>query len=143
MDYEKAIEALQFEGGIEITGNPRKAAEFFDGLDVAISALQELQLYKDGKLCLIPESVYSKQCDELDTYKQLGTLEEVREAVEKQKPKTTTYDGDGYADGTFVWDEWICPRCGTRYDFEYDDYDYCPNCGQKIDLHADWSEEDD
>ena len=81
--------------------------------------------------------------EELQQYKQLGTLKEVREAVERKKPKTPTYDGDGYADGTFVWDEWICPRCGTRYDFEYDDYDYCPNCGQKIDLHADWSEEDD
>ena len=86
---------------------------------------------------------YMNVKDELEEYKQLGTLEEVRKAVENQKPKTPTYDGDGYADGTFVWDEWICPRCGTRYDFEYDDYDYCPNCGQKIDLHADWSEEDD
>ena len=33
--------------------------------------------------------------------------------------------------------EWICPRCGARYEVNYDDYDYCPNCGQ----HIDWSEE--
>ena len=83
MDYQKAIEALRLEGGVEITGKPRRVAEFFDGIDVAISALQELKLYKDSKLCLIPESVYSKQCTELDAYKQLGTLEEVREALEK------------------------------------------------------------
>lgn len=138
MDYQEAIEALQFEGGIEITGNPRRAAEFFDGIDVAISAMQELQLYKDTKLCLIPEDVYGNQCEELDRYKQLGTLEKVREAVEKQNPKTPTYEGDGYApDGSFVWDEWICPRCGTSYEVDYDEYDYCPNCGQSID----WSEE--
>lgn len=83
MDYQKAIEALRLEGGVEITGKPRRVAEFFDGIDVAISALQELKLYKDSKLCLIPESVYSKQCAELDAYKQLGTLEEVWEALEK------------------------------------------------------------
>lgn len=59
-------------------------------------------------------------------------------ALEKQIPKKPTYDGDGYApDGTFVWDEWICPCCGTRYEVDYDEHDFCPNCGQKID----WSEE--
>lgn len=58
-------------------------------------------------------------------------------ALEKQIPKKPTYDGDGYApDGTFVWDEWICPNCGSRYELEYDEYNFCPNCGQAID----WSE---
>ena len=62
----------------------------------------------------------------------------VIQALEKQIPKKPTYEGDGYApDGTFVWDEWICPCCGSRYEVDYDDYDYCPNCGQKID----WSDE--
>ena len=60
------------------------------------------------------------------------------EALEKQVPKKPTYDGDGYApDGTFVFDEWLCPNCNSRYEVDYDNYDYCPNCGQKID----WSEE--
>ena len=60
------------------------------------------------------------------------------QALEKQIPKKPTYEGDGYApDGTFVWDEWLCPCCGKRYEVDYDDYDYCPNCGQKID----WSDE--
>lgn len=77
--------------------------------------------------------------NELQEYRQLGTLEEVRDAVEKQIPKSPTYEGDGYApDGSFVWDEWICPHCGSRFEVEYDDYDYCPNCGQ----HIDWSEEE-
>ena len=52
---------------------------------IAISALKEIQLYKDNKLCLIPEDVYSRQCSELDAYKEIGTVEECREAVEKQK----------------------------------------------------------
>lgn len=60
------------------------------------------------------------------------------EALEKQLPKKPTYDGDGYApDGTFIWDEWLCPNCGSRYEVDYDDYSYCPNCGQKI-KRAEW-----
>ena len=55
------------------------------------------------------------------------------EALEKQLPKKPTYEGDGYApDGTFIWDEWLCPNCGSRYEVDYDDYSYCPNCGQRL-----------
>lgn len=58
-------------------------------------------------------------------------------ALEKQLPKKPIYEGDGYApDGTFIWDEWLCPNCGSRYEVDYDEYDHCSNCGQKID----WSE---
>ena len=67
-----------------------------------------------------------------DEFSQVATS-----ALEKQIPKKPAYDGDGYApDGTFVWDEWLCPCCGTRYEVDYDEYDFCPNCGQAID----WSE---
>lgn len=63
----------------------------------------------------------------------LKNIEVVISALEKQIPKKPSYDGDGYApDGTFVWDEWICPTCGSRYEVDYDEYDYCPNCGQKL-----------
>ena len=79
-------------------------------------------------------------CQKLARYEDIGTLEEVLEAVEKQIPKSPTYDGDGYApDGTFVWDEWLCPCCGSRFEVEYEEHDYCPNCGQKIN----WGEEDE
>ena len=65
----------------------------------------------------------------------------VIEAREKQIAKKPAYEGDGYApDGTLVYDTWICPCCGSRYEVDYDDYDYCPNCGQKVDL--DWSDEE-
>ena len=60
--------------------------------------------------------------------------ETILEALEKQLPKKPTYEGDGYApDGTFIWDEWLCPNCGSGYEVDYDDYSYCPNCGQRID----------
>lgn len=82
--------------------------------------------------------------DKLQEYKKLGTLEKIREAVDKQNAKKPDYEGDGYApDGSFVWDTWICPRCETKYEVDFDDYDYCPNCGQRIDLSEDWSEKND
>lgn len=85
-----------------------------EALDMAISALEEIQQYRS-----------------------IGTVEECRAAVEKQNPKTPDYEGDGYADGHMVYDTWICPNCGERYEVDYDNYDFCPNCGQAID----WGEE--
>ena len=49
--------------------------------EVAIKALKEIQLYKDNKLCLVPEDVYSRQCSELDGYKEIGTVEECKDAM--------------------------------------------------------------
>lgn len=78
--------------------------------------------------------------EEVQKYREIGSIEECRASREKQIPKNPTYDGDGYApDGTFVWDEWICPCCGTRYEVDYDEHDFCPNCGQKID----WGDENE
>ena len=59
--------------------------------------------------------------DELQEYKQIGTLDEVRDAVEKQR-KVKPEDGE------------YCPICHT---FLKDEDDvpgfYCMNCGQAID----------
>lgn len=67
-------------------------------------------------------------------------LEVLKELVDKATPKKPDYEGDGYDDnGQMIYDTWICPNCGKRYEVDYDDYDYCPNCGQALD----WSEEDD
>ena len=75
--------------------------------------------------------------EEIQQYREIGTVEECREAVEKQKPKKPDYEGDGYDDeGVLVYDTWICPCCGERYEVGYNDYKYCPKCGQAID----WSE---
>lgn len=85
-------------------------------------------------------------CDILNQYNKANDLAdsqcaklmcEMHELKERDTAKKPIYEGDGYApDGTFVWDEWLCPNCGTRYEVDYDEYDCCPNCGQRID----WSE---
>lgn len=121
MDYQKAINILRCMMNTSI---PKET----QGISTAISAMRKLQMYRDGKLCLIPESVYAKQCAELDAYKQLGTMEEVRNAVEKQKeerPRPVL--------GIFGGEEYECRECGNTV--EYMD-DYCKWCGQKLN----WSE---
>lgn len=75
-----------------------------------------------------------------DEYKKIGTPEECRAAIEKQKAQTPDFEGDGYSDGELVYDTWICPGCGENYEVDYDKYEYCPNCGQKISWD-DWEDE--
>ena len=57
------------------------------------------------------------------------------DAMEKQIPKELVADGDGYTDGSMVYDSFYCPSC----DYHMEDYEvknFCPNCGQAID----WTE---
>ena len=70
-------------------------------------------------------------CRKLAQYEDIGTLEEVREAVEKQKeerPRPVL--------GIFGGEEYECRECGNTV--EYMD-EYCKWCGKKLD----WSEEDE
>lgn len=79
-------------------------------------------------------------CDDCELLYAQGTVGEHREAVgvaikalEKAIPKKPDYEGDGYVQGELFYDTWICPCCETKYEVDYDDYDYCPKCGQAID----------
>lgn len=110
----------------------------------AIEWIKELKLSEEIREFYYAES-YIKAFDmaiqaleEVQQYRQFGTVEECREAAEKQNPKEPDYEGDGYWDGQLVYDTWICPCCGHHYEVDYDNYTYCPNCGQKID----WGDEE-
>ena len=63
--------------------------------------------------------------EELKQYKQLGTLDEVREAVEKQKRKKPCASNRCY----------VCPHCGLVASLKIK-HNYCDACGQ----HIDWTE---
>ena len=140
MDYKESYEILHLDttrqklDEIEYYGGfagQQKAIEAVnEACVVACEAILELQLYKENKLCLIPEDVYSKKCAELDEYKQLGTLEEVREAAEKQKKVKVikAYDSD-------VDSHWCsCGNCTKGLCWEHGiKINYCPECGQKLD----------
>lgn len=101
-------------------------------LDVRISRFDHAQDVNEAL------EIAKQALEEIQQYREIGTVEECRAAMEKQKPKKPDYEGDGYADGHMVYDTWICPCCGKKYEVDYDDYKRCPECGQVID----WSEED-
>lgn len=70
--------------------------------------------------------VYERDYEELEQYRTIGTAEECRKAVEKQKmKKSIDYDEDlGY---------FKCPSCGCCIMAdEFSDHKYCLNCGQAI-----------
>ena len=112
MTENEAIEALKLEGGIEIAGNPRRIAKFFEALDIAISALKEIQQYR-----------------------KIGTVEEFREAVEKQKPEKPRLN---YKPKFFGKETYTCPRCGNcrleEFANERQNNRYCWDCGQRLDF---------
>lgn len=78
-----------------------------------------------------------KALEEIQQYRSIGTVEECREAVEKQraiKPIMKTDDGVERINGLNAY----CPLCGReltdRIPFDKKDfYFHCLNCGQKLD----------
>ena len=128
MTKQEAIEILEEVKELDDTMYAYNPA-YMNAMDMAIEALKEIQLYKDNKLCLVPEDVYSRQCSELDAYKEIGIVEECREAVEKQRTKKPKELDAEY--GYF-----ICGNCGgaIAYTDDFKSHKYCLNCGQKIDF---------
>lgn len=120
------------------------AGDVNEALEIAKKALDEIQQYREiGTLEELARAkkyinlskkhgTIGEMIDKCAGYESIGTVEECREAREKQIPKRPDYEGDGYADGEIVYDTWICPNCGIKYEVDYDDYDYCPKCGQAI-----------
>ena len=113
MTTEEAIEILEEVKELDDTMYAYNPA-YMNALDMAIEALKEIQLYKDNKLCLVPEDVYSRQCSELDAYKEIGTVEECREALEKQIPKKAEIYTDTIQtmSASINRDVYLCPVCG-------------------------------
>lgn len=97
-----------------------------------ISALQEVEKYH--KTGLTPKQV-AENISELNAtkrilghYQQLGTLEEVRDAVEKQRaknPKNVGIEGYRYTD------TYRCPTCGNNFSGT-GIANYCYHCGQQL-----------
>lgn len=78
---------------------------------------------------------------ELQQYRQIGTLEECREARDRKQAKKPVIGADfliGRDDeGNPIWEsDYVCPECGMGVAGEYI---CCPYCGQSLD----WEEEND
>lgn len=124
---------------------PKKVQET---LDTAISALKEIQNYR--KLGTLEELARAKRyidlskrhgtigemIDECAEYEEIGTVEECREAMEKQKPKKCIEDS--CPDHT----HYKCPSCGKIQKTKYDNSTFgcilnnCSNCGQALEMEV-------
>ena len=80
------------------------------------------------------KTVAVQALEEIQQYRAIGTPEECKIAVEKQRPKKPINPDDDY--GTFK-----CPNCNGLIFTEdrFETHKYCLLCGQKLD----WSDEDE
>lgn len=78
-----------------------------------------------------------------EQYEKIDAIDTLYDLVEKETATQPDIEGDGYYKGELVYDTWICPRCGIRYEIGYDEYEYCPKCGQHIDLESLEQEDED
>lgn len=61
---------------------------------------------------------------DIQQYREVGTVDECREANDKQMPKKVKEDG------YFGFVDYVCPTCG--HDAGSSGTKYCKNCGQKL-----------
>ena len=110
MDYQEAIHCMKVMADEEVCEecNCYQSCDHTKQADmarIAISAMLELQ-----------------------EYKKLGALEEVRDAVEKQRAKKpNNVETEGYR----YTDTYRCPTCGGNFSGT-GIADYCYHCGQRL-----------
>lgn len=124
MTSEEAIQQLEFD----------RAMILFDSLTGEEITPEMLKLInKENYLTYVADGIAIEALKELQQYREIGTVEECREAVEKQKPKEPTVLKQQHSDS------YNCPKCGRNLIlkcgtdwFGGQHYKSCPNCGQAI-----------
>lgn len=107
MTKQEAIEILEEVKELDDTMYAYNPA-YMNALDMAIEALKEIQQYRE-----------------------IGTVEECRKAVEKLSLKIVS-------DLDYDLEYYTCPSCGTTISFMEDGYKIhkcCLNCGQAIQFY--------
>lgn len=123
-------EAIYFLKGIQ-----NENADY--SMEEAISVLKEIQQYR-----LIKDATIGEIAEALKEYAEIGTVEECREAREKQIPKAP--EMKPYYEDMPDEEYLCCPTCGDILTdrIPYDNknfYFHCLNCGQRFD----WDKKDD
>lgn len=87
---------------------------------------------------------------EVQQYREIGTVEECREAMEKRKPKkpkdslkiNPVIDGNGaYVDADMTV-YLLCPNCGEMIGIDENCDKFCRECGQAIDENLEGMEDE-
>ncbi len=154
MTENEAIEELKYdcnELGKAIPCDTSWGKSFENAYAMAIKALEEVQQYQaigTHEECQTAMELYKEMhkrkftLEDVEEYMKFEdecvrknfTFKSLLESREKQTPKKPDLEGDGYGDDVvLIYDTWICPCCGKRYEIDYEEYNYCPNCGQAID----------
>ena len=82
---------------------------------------------------------------EIQQYREIGTVEDFREAVEKQKPEKPEIYTDTIQtiSSSFNRDVYLCSRCGQFIGNIDDELPrYCNRCGQRIDENLEGMEDE-
>ena len=129
---------------------PEEAIELLKGMQSPLEDYAELvgapafaygykYVYPDPEDYAIEEAI--KALEEIQQYRKIGTVEECREAVERQKPQKPkdslkidpVIDENGaYVDAdTTVY--LLCPNCGEMVGIDQNVDKVCHECGQPID----------
>lgn len=121
MTEQEAIEVIKL-----IRATASRRSNVIESLSVAISAMKEIKQYRA-----------------------IGTVQECREAVEKQKPKkpkdslkiNPVIDGNGaYVDADMTV-YLLCPNCGEMIGIDESCDKFCRECGQAIDENLEGMED--
>ena len=76
---------------------------------------------------------------EIQQYREIGTVEECREAMEKQAAERINYETNAvFNNGFGCYRIGKCPICNSCYNSN-DEIKYCSKCGKKLD----WSKENE
>lgn len=109
-----------------------EAIEMLDNIQVDTRDLKHAL-----KCCDLIETAI-KALEEVQDYRKIGTVEEVREAVEKTKAKKPIVHKNTFSNA------YTCPTCNLLFIHRDETgwfcgkhYIFCPDCGKKID----WSKE--
>lgn len=130
--YKVAINALE-----EIQ-QYRELEQKLNGVDftmlvnhfMEMAAEGEIQGYQRGRI------LTNDDADKWDAYLAIGTPDECRAAVEKQKAKKPIIEHENTSD-CVTEVEWKCPICGTNYIELTPCGEWCRYCGTKLD----WGDE--
>ena len=134
MTPEEAIEMLR--------GMQNKKVDYAEMVCAPTFAYGYQYVYPEPEDYAIEEAIEALK--EVQRYREIGTVEECREAVEKQKAKkpkdslkiNPVIDGNGaYVDAdTTIY--LLCPNCEELVGIEENCDNYCRECGQKIDKES-------
>ena len=132
MTEQEAIKEIKHWTNILMSAGSKCVLETAEAQKMAIDALKEIQKYKNigvSSADELEQDLLLHKADSvvLNQYKAIGTVDECREAKEKQRVKQAILYGD-CEDGKL-----ICPSCNKDlWDLRECGFDFCPYCSQAI-----------